>query len=60
VDKANEGGYKFSTLKGEGIHIRTKGRDQLAMIGSAFIPQREELRWLGYFITPDWKWTHHI
>jgi len=30
------------------------------MMEGAFIPQKEELRWLGYFITENWNWAHHI
>jgi len=59
--EANKSNYRFSTLKSEGIHIRTRGRDRLApMMDGTFIPQKEELRWLGYFITENWGWAHHI
>jgi len=52
ADKSN---YRFSTLKSEGIHIRTRGRDRLApTMDGTFIPQKEKLRWLGYFITKNW------
>jgi len=59
--KAAESNYQFSKLKSEGIHIRTRGRDHLTpMMEGTFIPQKEELRWLGYFITENWNWAHHI
>ena len=59
--KADESNYQFSRLKSEGIHIRIRGRDHLApMMEGTFIPQKEELRWLGYFITENWNWAHHI
>jgi len=61
IQKAKEGGYNFSPLRGEGIHVQTRAEKRIApMIGTNFIPPREELRWLRYFITGDWKWTHHV
>ena len=60
-EEADKSNYRFSTLKTEGIHIRTRGRDRLApAMDGTFIPQKEELRLLGYFITENWGWAHHI
>jgi len=43
-EEADKSNYRFSTLKSEGIHIRTRGRDRLApTIDGTFIPQKEEL-----------------
>jgi len=51
TSEAKEGGYNFSPLKEEGIHIQTRAENWIpSMIGTTFIPQREELRWLGDFI----------
>ena len=47
--RAKEGGYNFSPHKTEGIHIRTKMANRInPMLDKTFIPQKQEIRWLGY------------
>jgi len=60
-EEAAKSNYRFSTLKNEKIYIRTRGRERLApTMDGAFISQKEELRWLEYFITENWGWAQYI
>ena len=54
-------GYSFSANKGEYIHIHMKKQMALSpMIGDSLLHPQEYLRWLGFFISPDWKWKRHL
>jgi len=59
--RAKSWGYSFSATKGEYIHVHTKKQMELSpMIGGSLLHPQECLRWLGFFISPDWKWKRHL
>jgi len=61
VLRAKSWGYSFSATKGEYIHIRTKKQMALSpMVGNSLLHPQDCLRWLGFFISPDWKWKRHL
>ena len=59
--KAGEAGYNFAQAKAEHIHIKTPKSQRISpQLKGSDIPGREKMRWLGYFITPNWTWTEHL
>jgi len=59
--RAKSWGYSFSATKGEYIHIHTKKQMALSpMVDNSLLHPQVCLRWLGFFITPDWKWKQHL
>ena len=61
VLRAKTWGYSFSAAKGEYIHIRTKKQATLSpIVGNGLLHPQDCLRWLGFFITPDWKWKRQL
>jgi len=59
--RAKSWGYSFSTTKGEYIHVHPKKQMTLSpMMGDSLLHPQEYLRWLGFFISSDWKWKQHV
>jgi len=61
VLRAKSWGYSFSAIKGEYIHVHTKRQMALSpMVGNSLLHPQECLCWLGFVISPDWKWKRHL
>ena len=59
--EAAKAGYTFSALKCEGIHVKTRTADHTTpRLNGAPIPQSSNMRWLGYWLSKDWKWNTHM
>jgi len=54
--------YTFSPTKAEYLHVKTGDQHRLySHIGNVPVPElKENLRWLGYFISHNLKWDYHI
>ena len=59
--EATKAGYNFSPSKCEGIHVRTRsGGHIVPKLNGTPIPQKDNIRWLGYWLSKDWRWNVHI
>ena len=62
TQEARQLGYTFAPSKAECLHIKTPLNKELKpRLGNHEICKVEgPMRWLGYFITSDYKWDQHI
>jgi len=61
VRRAKMWAYSFSATKGEYINVHTRKQIALSpMVENGLLHSQECLRWLGFFISQDWKWKRHL
>ena len=61
IQEATKAGYNFSQSKCEGIHFRTRSADHITpKLSDIPIQQKDNIRWLGYWLSKDWRWNVHI
>ena len=58
TEEATKAGYNFSPMKCEGVHMKTRSRDHTTpKLNGTPVPQRDNISWLGYWLSKDWKWN---
>ena len=54
-------GYTFAPSKAEHLHIKTPPNKRITpKLGAELIGGNTTMRWLGYYLSEDYKWDHHI